>query len=146
MENAKYCPKKNKPKFMPWNGFLLGFLCCLTIMSVLYALRVHYNRSHDSRLLYGWRIVQKEICDGERDIPVSFDFRRNIVDIELSDGRQLSCKYSTKLSTGTHGSEIVIYDFMGEDLKLEYSYESSLHITLPEDAINDHVIDYHFSG
>lgn len=123
-----------------WLHFLCGIAVGVLIMAAAYF--VWYNCRLDGIAVAGGWVIAAEAGEEEQTAPRSLTFYKDRVDIETADGETVSCSYELQESH----TRIVIYDFNGLDVVLEYTRQPHLYIEGVGDAAVIWDGDYLFAG
>ena len=136
---------KRKRNNNAFSSFVCGFLVCFVIMAGIYFAYRHFHQPDISyRLLGGWILSTEDISEKEQTAPRILDFHEDRVDIITVGGNEISCSYT--VSSDPLERIIVIYDFYGEDIELEYSIQPIIHILGVGDAEGLWGGEYFYAG
>lgn len=95
-------------------------------------------------LCLGWILFPEELDEADNSAPYSFDFHDGTVDIVTVGGDAISCKFEY-VGEESFERAMVIYDYFGRDLELEYSVQPALHLRILGDGKPEQ-LDYWFAG
>ena len=95
-------------------------------------------------LRLGWVLFAEELDEADKDAPYRFDFHDGTVDIETVDGEVISCEYEY-IGEESLGRMVVIHDYLGRDMELEYSVQPVLHLRILSN-MEPEQLDYWFAG